>query len=1083
VVLSACQSDDLAHKLVLKGVPAVVAMQYSILDQSATRFAFSFYQALAAGKSVDRSLTEARLAMRNAEGGNNVDFATPVLYLLDSDCLRIDQIQPAAAELFKKPVMLGEVQVMREGFVGRQKELHLLQRALLSGVKRAVIVHGWGGIGKTVLASRLALRLDRHFEGVYGHKCNPQTRAEDLLNGLNAFLNMAGISALNQVLYSPAPLEVKTSVLTSILNQKRFLIVLDNFESCLDQSHKQIADPELRRLVEALLNATASNTKFIITTRYDFDPLAGRLMNAIEHFPVPEMPLYQAVWLMNNFTNLASLDYEKKKEIYKAIGGHPWTIGMFSHHASTATVDGLLLELGPLYRELRDFTLFDKSYSELNDAARELLIRTSIFEEAVPVEALRWMMGSEEEPSPSVDDPLHMLRAWGLMSRQEEREGTLYSVHTKVRDFVGGLAGVDRRDLQVRAAQFYELRVKTSGNLWDHLRARDYYYKAEEWETAAEIVIAAWKHLARWGYIELAMRLLQQSVETTQGIKKAIALGNLAILYQDVSDWKTALMLHGEVKEIFEQQGDMRNVAVSLHQLGMIQHHQGNYAEAIKLYQQSLELAQTLGDKSGIANTIHQIGMIHQALGNYAEAIKLYQQSLELAQTLGDKSGIANTIHQLGMIHQAQGNYAEAMKLYQESLELARELGDKAGIASSLHQIGIIHQDQGNYTEAMKLYQESLELAKVLGDRSGIASSLHQIGMVHQDQGNYNEALKLYEQALDIKIELGDKSGIARILHQLGIVHIQLEKYDEAIKLYQQSLKLAKELGDKREINIILKKIANIYAMMDKNDDALKLYRQNLIIEKELGEKNEIANTLYLMASISKKTDRCSQAIELFKQSSAIKEELGNYIDALNIEYDLANQYLVCDNYKEINKLFKQIFGSIQLINDKNYVLEFLNKLTYFSELVLKRGDWSTAKEIFLNLKEYYKKLEDKFGFARALLGLAQCEQLSGNFERSRLIYKDALYHFSNLDKQYSAIAAVYLGRLELQTGFIEDSIDHLIKAKKHFEESGNQSNLAAVKKLLELAEQVAITQKQRKTWGKGLIQFNKDQNNENEGG
>ncbi len=88
VVLSACQSDDLARRLAERECLPLLAMQYSILDSSATRFAFSFYQALAAGRAVDSSLTEARLAMRNAEGGNNVDFATPVLYLLDPDCLQ-----------------------------------------------------------------------------------------------------------------------------------------------------------------------------------------------------------------------------------------------------------------------------------------------------------------------------------------------------------------------------------------------------------------------------------------------------------------------------------------------------------------------------------------------------------------------------------------------------------------------------------------------------------------------------------------------------------------------------------------------------------------------------------------------------------------------------------------------------------------------------------------------------------------------------------------------------------------------------------------------------------------------------------
>ena len=60
------------------------------------------------------------------------------------------------------------------------------------------------------------------------------------------------------------------------------------------------------------------------------------------------------------------------------------------------------------------------------------------------MEALRWMMGDENEPSPPVDMPLNVLLRWGLVARQEEREETMYSVHTKVRDFVGREADVDR---------------------------------------------------------------------------------------------------------------------------------------------------------------------------------------------------------------------------------------------------------------------------------------------------------------------------------------------------------------------------------------------------------------------------------------------------------------------------------------------------------------------------------------------------------------------------------------------------------------------------------------------------------------
>ena len=948
VVLSACESADLADRLVRKGVPAVVAMQYSILDSSATGFGYSFYQALAGGRAIDLSLTEARLAMRNARESNKIDFATPVLYLLDPECLHTGEIRAVASEIFQKPVMLGDVQVMREGFVGRQKELRFLQKALLSGSKRAAIVHGWGGIGKTVLASRLALRMTRHFEGFYGHKCNKQTRAEDLLNGICAFLNLAGISALNQILYQPVPLQVKTAALVSILNQKKFLIILDNFESCLDGGHQKIADPELRQFIEHLLNATTSGSKFIITTRYDFDPLEGRLLGAIEHLSVPEMPLYQAVWLMNSHSNLAALDIGKKKEIYKAIGGHPWTIGMFAKHARAASVDGLLLELGPLDQELRDFTLFDKSYSELDGAAKELLRRASIFEEAVPVEALRDMMGDEKEASPPVDKPLDMLLRWGLVARQEEREETLYSVHTKVRDFVGRDTGGERQGLLVRAAQYYERSAKGRKNLWDLLRARNYYYRAGEWEKAADIVIAAWEYLARWGYIELALKLLNQSADTTSGTKKAVATGNLAILYQGLGDWRMALKLYGEVKEIFEGQGDRRNVAASLHQLGMVHQDQGNYPRAVQLYQQSLEIMKDLGDKAGIAASLHQLGTVHLYQGDYLEAVKFYQQSMEMAKELGDKSGIAYSLGQLGYVHFSQGNYPEAVKLYQQSLEIAKDLGDKSSIALALNHLGMIHQNQGNYSEAVKLYQQSLDILKDLGDKSGIARSLHQLGMVHQSQGNYTEAVKLYQQSLDILKDLGDKSGIARSLHQLGMVHQDQGNYSEAVKLYQQSLDIEKDLGDKSGIASSLHQLGNVHYQQGNYTEAVKLYEQSLEIMNDLGDKSGIAHSLHQLGMVHQSQGNYTEAVKLYQQSLEITKDLG---DKSGIAISLGQMGRI----KEESKDYDGALG------------DYLTALSIFEELQ------SPNREI---VKKYIARLretmgEEAFQSALAKLGVS----------------------------------------------------------------------------------------------------------------
>ncbi|HBL26327.1 MAG TPA: hypothetical protein DD490_05775 [Acidobacteria bacterium] len=74
-----------AQVLVQRGVPAVIAMQAEVMDETACRFAEKFYRSLAAGLPVDACVGEVRRALA-AEG--NPEWGTPVLYLRATDgCL------------------------------------------------------------------------------------------------------------------------------------------------------------------------------------------------------------------------------------------------------------------------------------------------------------------------------------------------------------------------------------------------------------------------------------------------------------------------------------------------------------------------------------------------------------------------------------------------------------------------------------------------------------------------------------------------------------------------------------------------------------------------------------------------------------------------------------------------------------------------------------------------------------------------------------------------------------------------------------------------------------------------------------
>ncbi len=74
-----------APNLVRRGIPAVVAMQYSILDTTAKLFADEFYRTLALGYPVDAAIQTTRNAISMEVGLDRRDFATPVLYMRAKD--------------------------------------------------------------------------------------------------------------------------------------------------------------------------------------------------------------------------------------------------------------------------------------------------------------------------------------------------------------------------------------------------------------------------------------------------------------------------------------------------------------------------------------------------------------------------------------------------------------------------------------------------------------------------------------------------------------------------------------------------------------------------------------------------------------------------------------------------------------------------------------------------------------------------------------------------------------------------------------------------------------------------------------
>ncbi|MBD3233435.1 MAG: CHAT domain-containing protein, partial [candidate division Zixibacteria bacterium] len=307
VVLSGCQTAktsgrqalrDMATPLLTKKIPSVIAMQYSVSDHSATSFATKLYSEIANGYPVDVALTRARRDLRLDDKFGRVEFATPVLWSNNPDCLAIDEsklkapdsgIKPSKPLTLKENIFLG-LERLGNQFIGRRAELRRIKEDFLNRGTRVVVLHGIGGIGKTVTASKVVEKLAEHFRLIYAFDCRENLTPELIMMQLNDFFKANGIDAFDPILKSDAPVTMKINQLAQLLSQIKSLLIFDNFESLLaeDKNSSELKDDDLKKALKDLITQCSDGSKFLFTTRYTFNLTDGRMTNLIDEINLGE---------------------------------------------------------------------------------------------------------------------------------------------------------------------------------------------------------------------------------------------------------------------------------------------------------------------------------------------------------------------------------------------------------------------------------------------------------------------------------------------------------------------------------------------------------------------------------------------------------------------------------------------------------------------------------------------------------------------------------------------------------------------------------------------------------------------------
>jgi predicted ATPase/DNA-binding CsgD family transcriptional regulator len=620
---------------------------------------------------------------------------------------------------------LGAMPAPRTSFVGRAREVELVQALLRRNDVRLVTLTGPGGVGKTRTAIRVASAAPHAAHFV------------DLADVQEPALVLPTIAAALGVRPDGRPV---LDNLRAALRDGDALLVLDNFEQILPAA----------AALAALLD-TCPHVTLLVTSRAVLG-IPGEHVVDIRPFPTPRVLSAEAA------TDAGDLDacrlfVDRARAldpkfaltganapaivgICQRLDGLPLAIELAAAWIPVLSLGALLDQLehrlalpssGPASAPRRQRSLRDTvawSYGLLSAPAQALFRRIAVFNGGCSLEAIQAICG---DGSLDVLQELRALVANSLVRRTDSPAGdSRYTMLELVREFgveileQSGEAGVIRPR---HAAWFLALAEQADAK--QTTRERDAWL--DRLEAAQGNLHAA----LGWALVqddpETALRLAgsllpfwQFRFHSSVGhdlVRRALALGN------DVST---------------------RALRKAVYCAGTLAYMQGEHTEAANLLAEALAQYEAAGDAG-------MTGRAEVGLGRLAwddddlDAARGWFTSARLRfEACGDKVGLAHSLHGLGLVADKTGDYPQAETFLREALTIWQALGFTWELARCIPgHLADVARAAGNLADATTLYQECLALNWAAQDLENVSWSLTGLALIAAADGKGDQAVRL----------------------------------------------------------------------------------------------------------------------------------------------------------------------------------------------------------------------------------------------------------------------------------------------------------------------------------------------------
>ena len=1033
-------AHSLATALVAAGFPAVIGWDGSVIDRSATVFAERLYRGLAGRADLAVAVGDARRVLLGSPdpvvradwhlarlwlgpaGGGPLVAGTRKRSLVTATrgtktfLDRKQQVPVAAAQMF----------------VGRRPELQQSLRALRSGERAGVLLHGQGRLGKSSLAARIADRFPDHAMAVVFGDYGAVAIADAVAAAVQANPAARQLleSRLPELRQRPQAIE---SVLVDLLagpcaqvgegGQRPLLLIIDDLEQILvpDPSgpHRvAAADAGVLAGVLRAFDPALSDSRLLVTSRFTFtlDGLQDRLV------PVQLRPL----------SPVAQRKLQRRQQALTPPGRQVERAGLAARAVAVSRGNPGLQDLIGLRLVYGEHVGSERAEAAV--AGMEAYLRRGDLPADADVRAFLENLALDtllDEAGPS---NLALLRAVTLFTVPVPGPvtGVLASAVGGSAARLRGLGLLDPYpDLHDPVCTALAASPLAAGRI-DPLSAA---------EQAALAAVSAGPLLAAWGGpaprqgrgLGMDLQLTRLGLLADDPVVTAAgAAGGVSALRSGPA--AEAARFGQEAIGLLDRHGHVVPL-VLLRQAANAALTSGDGQAGEALLDRAMRQAETAGQEQ--ADPLDQARVItEQAVrliirGELDQAEQLLWHACQLFTGAGSELEAAVAMGSLADIAYQRGDYDEALRIRREiQLPAFERLGDTRETAITWSQIADIAYDRGDYDEALRI-RRGIELPAFerLGDTRETAITWSKIADIAYRRGDYDEALRIRREIeLPAYERLGDTRSAAVTWGRIADIAYDRGDYDEALRIRREiQLPAYERLGDTRSAAVTWGKIADIANRRGDYDEALRIRREiELPAYERLGDTRSAAITWGKIADIAYQRGDYDEALRIRREIELPAfERLGDTRETAVTWGKIADIAYQRGDDDEALRIRREIqLPAYERLGDTRSAAVTWGKI---ADIAYQRGDYDEAAELENKRLEVSKQLGDLGGIAAASWGLARIDLARQDYQSAFPRLVESFQILGRL-QQPDGIAAVgiTLGQLLMAAGQLDQARDVL---------------------------------------------------------